>query len=101
MEGGDLKAVVLSAMTNHFNPPYSKGDALTWAMHIAEAMHYLHSVCRPMIIHRDLKLDNVLLTGGPLHSSVVRALPVRTAGAAAARLCHLPPPLLSLPLPCC
>jgi serine/threonine protein kinase len=39
---------------------------------IAEAMHYLHSVCRPMVIHRDLKLDNVLLTGGPTHSATVR-----------------------------
>lgn len=34
-------------------------------LQIAEAMHYLHSVCKPMIMHRDLKLDNVLLTGGP------------------------------------
>lgn len=30
-------------------------DALRWSINIASAMHYLHSVCRPMIIHRDLK----------------------------------------------
>jgi serine/threonine protein kinase len=74
MAGGDLKGALTDAMASPFNPPFSKGQALGWAMQVAEAMHYLHAVCRPMIIHRDLKLDNVLLTGGPMHHRVVRAL---------------------------
>lgn len=69
MAGGDLKCLVAEAMTRPFDSPYTKVDALRWAMQIAEAMQYLHGVCRPMIIHRDLKLDNVLLTGGPVHSA--------------------------------
>lgn len=40
-------------------------------MQVAEALHYLHCVCTPMVIHRDLKLDNVLLTDTrPEHSMV-------------------------------
>lgn len=35
---------------------YEARDAIRWAIHIASAMHYLHSVCRPMIIHRDMKV---------------------------------------------
>eukprot|EP00775_Hariotina_reticulata_P010407 gene10407-10565_t len=72
MAGGDLKAVVMAAMSRPFDPGYTKVQALDWAMQVAEAMHYLHCVCRPMIIHRDLKLDNILLTGGPIASSVAK-----------------------------
>jgi serine/threonine protein kinase len=71
MAGGDLKALVMEAMTRPFDSPYTKSHAFAWAMQIAEALHYLHSVCCPMIIHRDLKLDNVLLTGGQMHERVV------------------------------
>ncbi len=36
-------------------------DALRWALQIAEALAYLHHFS-PLIVHRDLKLENILLT---------------------------------------
>lgn len=46
---------------------YTYKDGLRWAMQIASALAHLHAQ-RPLIIHRDLKLDNVLLTGAQLES---------------------------------
>ena len=34
---------------------------MRWALEIAQALHYLHSF-KPMVVHRDLKLENILLT---------------------------------------
>lgn len=73
MAGGDLKALVMAAMGSPFAPPYSKAQALAWALQAAEALHYLHAVCRPMIIHRDLKLDNLLLSSSNPGEATVRA----------------------------
>ncbi len=36
---------------------YSAPQALRWAIQVASAMQYLHEVCRPMIIHRDMKVS--------------------------------------------
>ena len=44
---------------------YTYADALRWSQQIAEGLAYLHDRS-PLIIHRDLKLDNVLLCGADL-----------------------------------
>ena len=41
---------------------YTWTDALRWLQQIAVALKYLHGL-RPMVVHRDLKLENMLLTG--------------------------------------
>jgi len=41
---------------------YSAEEALAWCLQIAEGLAYLHAR-RPAIVHRDLKLENCLLTG--------------------------------------
>ena len=41
---------------------YSYADALNWSISVAKALAYLHSA-EPQVIHRDLKLDNILLGG--------------------------------------
>ena len=41
---------------------YSIQDALRWTLQISEGLAYLHAQ-RLRIIHRDLKLENCLLTG--------------------------------------
>jgi serine/threonine protein kinase len=59
--GGSLRDLVYKQMTTNRKFLYSQADALRWCVNIAKALHYLHSA-NPKVIHRDLKLDNVLLT---------------------------------------
>ena len=40
---------------------YTWQDAFRWLGQIAAALKHLHSL-RPMVVHRDLKLENLLLT---------------------------------------
>jgi serine/threonine protein kinase len=59
--GGSIGELVRRQMVQPFKLLYSDADALRWSLHIAGALQYLHE-SRPAIMHRDLKLDNVLLT---------------------------------------
>jgi serine/threonine protein kinase len=59
--GGSLQSLVFQCMVNPFASTYTSADSLQWSIHIAKALTYLHSV-KPTVIHRDLKLENCLLT---------------------------------------
>lgn len=61
VEGGTLKKLVMSQMMTPGSSLYSTRDAVRWCLNIADALTYIHSV-KPQIIHRDLKLENILLT---------------------------------------
>ncbi|KAL6748455.1 kinase-like domain-containing protein [Haematococcus lacustris] len=63
MGGGTLKKMVSKQMRTPHRSVYSNADALRWTTQLAEAIAYLHAA-RPKVIHRDLKMDNVLLTEG-------------------------------------
>lgn len=59
--GGSLGDMVKRQMVNPFRKLYSDADALRWALQVAKALQYLHE-SRPAVIHRDLKLENIMLT---------------------------------------
>lgn len=59
--GGSLRSKVLAQMNGWPEIVYTYANALRWCIQLSEGLAYLHSQ-RPLIIHRDLKLDNVLLT---------------------------------------
>lgn len=40
---------------------YSRFDCLRWAIQLASAVAHLHAQI-PKVVHRDIKLDNILLT---------------------------------------
>ncbi|GFR44343.1 hypothetical protein Agub_g5560, partial [Astrephomene gubernaculifera] len=62
MDGGTLKRLLTRQMLNMSRQLYTCMDAFRWALHVAEGLDYLHSA-RPVVIHRDLKLENILLRG--------------------------------------
>ena len=63
VSGGTLKRAVgsVAARPAGSPPPYSLKDAAAWGADVAAGLAFLHS-SNPVIVHRDLKLENVLLT---------------------------------------
>ena len=60
-KGGTLRKVVQDQMITVNRKLYSLRTAVEWSLQIAKALRYLHR-CKPPIVHRDLKLENVILT---------------------------------------
>lgn len=61
MNCGSLKSMVLKQMGSPWKQIYSYDDAFRWLIQIAKGLAYLHG-SNPKVIHRDLKMDNILLT---------------------------------------
>lgn len=59
--GGSLADMVEKQMLTPQYKLYTDEDALRWSMDVASALAYLHD-SKPMLIHRDLKPDNIMLT---------------------------------------
>ncbi|GLC65745.1 hypothetical protein PLESTF_000335400 [Pleodorina starrii] len=62
--GGTLKGAVYQQMLRPQQQLYSNATALRWMAQVAGALSYMHT-CRPKVLHRDIKLDNVLLQPPP------------------------------------
>ncbi|GLE05407.1 hypothetical protein PINS_up014420 [Pythium insidiosum] len=60
MAGGDLRSM-LQRFDEHNRPIGFDHDKVKMALHIAHALTYLHSL-QPVVLHRDLKSKNVLLS---------------------------------------
>mmetsp|Transcript_34342 Transcript_34342/g.61281 ORF Transcript_34342/g.61281 Transcript_34342/m.61281 type:complete len:471 (-) Transcript_34342:3072-4484(-) len=62
-DGGTLRTMVEKQMhtMTHKLKVYTPMAALEWLIQVAEGLVYLHSL-NPLVIHRDLKLDNILLS---------------------------------------
>ena len=61
VEGGTLEDLVSRQMVSS-TKLYRLRDAVRWLAEIAQALKYMHN-SEPTVIHRDLKLANILLTG--------------------------------------
>eukprot|EP00803_Ostreobium_quekettii_P003919 evm.model.scf_1645.1 EVM.evm.TU.scf_1645.1 scf_1645:7861-13002(-) len=61
MAGGTLKHLIMKQMKQKLPRRYKLTEALRWCIQIAEALSYLHN-STPVIVHRDMKPENVLLT---------------------------------------
>eukprot|EP00201_Polytomella_parva_P005712 CAMPEP_0175080042 /NCGR_PEP_ID=MMETSP0052_2-20121109/25243_1 /TAXON_ID=51329 ORGANISM="Polytomella parva, Strain SAG 63-3" /NCGR_SAMPLE_ID=MMETSP0052_2 /ASSEMBLY_ACC=CAM_ASM_000194 /LENGTH=850 /DNA_ID=CAMNT_0016350609 /DNA_START=39 /DNA_END=2591 /DNA_ORIENTATION=- len=64
VQGSNLLHKVYKQMLNRQKCVYASHEALAWLIDVALGMQYLHSVSegKPMIIHRDLKLENIMLS---------------------------------------
>jgi serine/threonine protein kinase len=63
-KGGTLRNLVQDQMITVHRKQYSLHSAISWCLQIAKALNYLHR-SDPRVIHRDLKLENVILSAKP------------------------------------
>ena len=63
LDGGSLRQAVVHQMDNMFVRTYRNEDALRWMAGVAAGLRYLHEA-QPMVVHRDLKLENIMLQVG-------------------------------------
>ncbi|GAX74900.1 hypothetical protein CEUSTIGMA_g2346.t1 [Chlamydomonas eustigma] len=70
VNGGTLMKIVCRQMETD-KELYRIEDAVRWLIGIAGGLKYLHQ-CQPMVIHRDLKLENIMLQGTDPHSSTAK-----------------------------
>lgn len=61
MKGGTIKAAILKQMINRPKIIYTFSVGLRWCLDAARALNAMHK-SSPMVIHRDLKSENILLT---------------------------------------
>ncbi|KMZ67174.1 putative Protein kinase [Zostera marina] len=60
MEGGSLKDHLSGHLSN--SKTISWGNRMRIALEAAQGLEYMHRGCKPAIVHRDVKSDNILLS---------------------------------------
>ncbi len=70
-QGGSVKQLVAKQLAN-YNPIYTFNDACCIMIDIGNALAAMHS-SKPPMMHRDVKLDNMLLTKEPNGKDPVHA----------------------------
>lgn len=67
VQGGSLGSKVFKQMTMSAGHAYADLDAIHWCIDVANALEHLHSGAgRDLVgVHRDIKLENVLLSSAP------------------------------------
>jgi serine/threonine protein kinase len=99
MAGGTLKSLVTRQMLASGGSVYTHCQALDICLQMARGLRYLHR-SNPMVIHRDLKLENVLLKracsicASLLPSASLPSLHAHVALHARFTVCLLPSPAL-------
>eukprot|EP01025_Chloroclados_australasicus_P062356 TRINITY_DN818_c0_g2_i3.p2 TRINITY_DN818_c0_g2~~TRINITY_DN818_c0_g2_i3.p2 ORF type:complete len:356 (-),score=28.79 TRINITY_DN818_c0_g2_i3:2257-3324(-) len=70
IDGGSLKHKLLKQCMARGRQIYTVLDAHKWVSDVAKGLQYLHN-SNPMVLHRDLKPDNILLTADQSKAVIV------------------------------